>query len=196
MFKLEFFSLLKEIKNSQGTQRQELLKSLQKLIQEHKEEYEYFIEQGLINEEMKEIINEAENSQKNINNYHNNSEDIEKLKISYNNWLEEYNNSGNTTPKMSQIVQELVQFYTPNRFETLKKFLEVEDTPEFEKFKTHIKNTLRTYFAEQIENYIESDKYQKLWFLQRYRKNKEIRELLKEINNYQFNKEKISEVLQ
>lgn len=194
MFKLEFFSLLKEIKNTQGNQRKDLLKSLNKLLEQHQQEYQQFVEQGMITQDIQEIIKEAQQISQTPSKEEEN-DDMQRIKNSYYKWLEDYKNNSTPTQTMFQIVKELVQFYAPNRFSILQKVLEINDTQDFEAFKLHLKNTIRAYFAEQIEQYIQSEEYQQLWFLPRMRKYRQIRQLLIEINNYTFNKQKIDEVL-
>ena len=197
MFKIEFFSLLKEIREATGQQRKQQLQSLLKLIQEHPQEYNEIEQQGLITEEVISLIDEAKSLEEENKPQNNNNEDFDKIKQAYSQWLQEYQQSGGvTTQNMAKIVEELVQFYAPQRFEVINQMLNIKDSDEFEKFKLHIKNRLRAYYAEKIEEYMSSSNYTSLSFLKKYKKNKQLRKLLTAINNYEFNPKSIAEVLQ
>lgn len=196
MFKVEFLSLLKEIKQSSGQQREQLLFSLSKLLQEHIQEYHELEQEGLITSEIESIVSEAQNLNDENQEKSNESSDLEKIKYAFSKWLEEYNVSGQTTQTMASIVDELVLFYAPQRFDVLKQILEIKDTPEFETFKLHIKNRLRAYYAQKIQEYMSSDSYYSLSFFKKLRKNKELRKLLKNINSYNFDPERVYGVIQ
>ncbi|MCA9459221.1 MAG: hypothetical protein KC550_01590 [Nanoarchaeota archaeon] len=149
--------------------------------------------------------NNNSNSNTNQNNYDNNStnpqaiernQDAQALKRYYLKWFEIYNNNGKTISKENEaIVLEIINFYIIKRFETLEAFIEIKDSLDFQAFQNHLKNQLRAYFAQKISEYIESNSFKEKGFFDRLKKEKELKKLIKSIDNYKFNKEKIEEVL-
>lgn len=205
MFKSEFLFLINEIKNLQGPQRANKLQSLQKLISQHNDEFNDLKLEGEFTTEVQSIIEEAQSlntALEDTSSVHENStsppvtSDLEKVKQAYLIWLQEFQQTrSQVTPKMSSIISDLVSFYAPQRFGVLQQILEIRDSREYDIFKLHLKNNLRAYYGQKVQNYLNSDKYEKLSFLKKYRKDKEITRLLQEINSYKFNPQKIEEVL-
>ncbi|MCA9496265.1 MAG: hypothetical protein KC589_04955 [Nanoarchaeota archaeon] len=124
------------------------------------------------------------------------NEDAQALKRYYLKWLEIYNNNGKNISKENEtIVLEIINFYVIKRYETLEAFIEIKDSLDFQAFQNHLKNQLRAYFAKKISEYIESSTFKEKRFFKRLKKEKEIKQIIKSIDNYKFNKDKIEEVL-
>lgn len=202
MFKSEFLFLINEIKNLQGEERNQKLLSLNKLISEHKSELDDLEVEGNFTDETYSILEEAKNLSPSFQETPSNSSpqhppsDLEKVKQAYLMWLEEFQQTrSEVTSKMSSIVQELVSFYAPRRFGVLKQILEITDSREYDIFKLHLKNNLRAYYGQEIQRYLNSEAYEQLSFLKKYRKDKEIKKVLNDISSYKFEPQHIAEVL-
>lgn len=202
MFKSEFLFLLNEIKNLQGSQRTNKLQSLQKLISQHKDEFNDLKIEGEFTPEVTSIIEEAQSLSTSLEENSDSStpppftSDLQKVKQAYLMWLEEFQQTrSQVTSKMSSIISDLVSFYAPQRFGVLQQILEITDSKEYDIFKLHLKNNLRAYYGEKIQNYLNSESYDNLSFLKKYRKDKEIKKLLGDISSYRFTPQKIEEVL-
>lgn len=122
--------------------------------------------------------------------------DIGKIRNAYLLWIENFRENNNQINQTCiQIVEEIVSFYGINRFDIIEKILSIKDSLEFEYFKNHIKNTLRVYFSKILVDYSKTENFLELSFFKRYKKEKEIYKILKEIDKYKFNIEKIKKII-
>ena len=198
MFKTEFLSLIKEYHNSSGEEKKKILNSMLKLANDHPEEYEELRTQGIVTDQIEQDLietsknQEAEEEKKQTQPY----DEVSRIKNVFLQWVNEYNPDAPTTPNMNKLVEDIVKFYAPNRFGVLQRILSINDSPEFEAFKNHLKNNIRAYYAQKILDYTNSQKYKDLKFLKKMRKDKELKKILDDINSYEFDPEKIREVLQ
>lgn len=202
MFELELLELLNQSKRTTDNYKLEKIKdSISKLITEHKEEYDKFINSQTIDEQTNQFLKEAQNkantekleAQQKATDTNN---DFENIKLAYKKWLLEYNNnSKQVNENCENIINDIINFYIKSRFHILEEILTITDTEDFESFKNHLKNKIRTYFLEKIKSYMQTENYQKMFFFKKLRKKNEINSLITELSNYKFNPKKIEEVL-
>ncbi len=197
MFTIELLTLLKSIKQSDNPTS--YYPSLYKLISENEDKYLAFKQTPEYTQEIETIITTAiettkqkeEEAKLDIID-----DDFSKIKQVYLLWQQEYNKTHSITPKNSELVESIINFYAENRFDVLEKILEIETDRDYELFKNHLRNKLRTYFSNKMLEYSKSQQYNKLNFINKFKKKKEVVDLLNEINAYTFNVKKIKEVLQ
>ena len=197
MFELEFIKLLNEYEKEENeTNQKKILQSIIKVIKQNKDEYQNFIQNQDINPKFQSIIDDINFSlQNNINEENSSSDDVSKIKLAYTKWEESFKVKNQITPTCISIVEQLISYYLPNQFEVIEKILDIKTDQTYELFKNHIKNNIRTIYSKQIEEYINSEKFEKLNFFQKIKKKKELTKLTRELINYEFNQKKISEVL-
>lgn len=194
MFRLEFMKLLSDYKKETSSyEKNRIRDSLVKLIDEHAEDYEDFTSQhkDLLSEEDKKILAGLEMQKEDPEP----QSDFEILKRYYERWLVAYQRAGQITQENEAIIKEIISFYAKNRLDILKRLFDIKDSEYYEKFKAHLKNQLRAYYAQQIKLYMKSDSFTRLNFIQKYRKRNELFKLANEIGNYNFEPKKMEEVL-
>lgn len=197
MFTIELLSLLQNIK--QSNEPSSYYSSLAKLINENKAKFEEFKLSPEYTAEIEEIVTSAlshEEVKLEETKLNDIDDDFSKIKQAYIIWQQEYNKTNTITPRNSEIVDEIINFYAENRFDILEKILEIETDQDYELFKNHLRNKLRVYFSKQIVQYSKSEKYKALNFIKKFKKRKELFDLMNELNKYNFNSKKINEVLQ
>lgn len=197
MFTIELLSLLQNIK--QSNEPSSYYSSLAKLINENKAKFEEFKLSPEYTAEIEEIVTSAlshEEVKQEETKLNDIDDDFSKIKQAYIIWQQEYNKTHTITPRNSEIVDEIINFYAENRFDILEKILEIETDQDYELFKNHLRNKLRVYFSKQIVQYSKSEKYKALNFIKKFKKRKELFDLMNELNKYNFNSKKINEVLQ
>ena len=213
MFIISLLNLLNEYNSSSKEKNNIQRDNIKKLITENFDEFENFYstqfydlssdKQDLI-EDIKEEIEDVKTSNQNDNlNIENENEnensksfnaDIEKLKQSFFIWEEEF--TKNNENKCLDIVRDIVNFYVKNRFEILKKFLDVKlENDNFQKFKNYILNYLRKYFSNLILDYLENEEFKNLNFFKKIKMKKKIMELTKKISLYEFDIDEINLVV-
>jgi hypothetical protein len=199
MFEVELLELINRAKKTQDNYELNNIKnSISKLISENEEKFNTFINQNTIDESTKNFLIECQNLSKKDEEEQDSqsNDDFVILKNYYKKWLNFYNQNNNQVEEnCSKIIDEIINFYILNRFDVLERILDITDTQDYEAFKWHIKNKLRIYFAEKIEEYMDGN-YKKLSFLKKLRKKKQLNEILKEISEYKFDKKFIEEVLE
>lgn len=197
MFQLEILDLIKKYNSQEYSNKEELLNQIGKLGLENPNQLNQLHLNGALDETDINLIKKSINIyQQNKTNKSNNEDDITKIKNAYVLWSQNFRENNNqTNQQCNKIVEDIVNFYAPNRYEIIEKILIINDTLEFEKFKNHIKNQLRVYFSEKIKEYRNSQNFKNLNFIQEYKKRKEIINLYEDISNYKFDKEKIQKVI-
>lgn len=197
MFELEILELLKKLKNTTDEYEiKKLKKSISNLIKENPLKYEHFIQMQALDNQTMKVFNECEKieSEEDQNKTSNEINDFEIIKKNYLKWLEIYQKNNNTPNETNEkIIQDIINFYIQNRFEIILQILKTNDDNDFEAFKNMLKNYLRKYFAEKINNYYKSENYTTLGFFAKKRKNKELLLTLDYIGKYEFEKIKLEE---
>ncbi len=199
MFELELLNLLNEYKNSTDNYSKNKIKnSIINLVSQNQNDLIKFKEKPEIEPWAKQIIDECENEIKNqTENNQESSDDLQIIKQAYSKWLSEYKaNQNQVNENCSNIIDKLINFYIIARFDVIESILKLEDNEEFEKFKGHLKNKLRAYFATKVEKYTQTYDFRNLSFLKRTRKKAQLKQLIESIGQYEFNPKKIEEVLQ
>jgi hypothetical protein len=199
MFELELINLLNEYKNStENYSKNKIKNSIKKLISENRNDLIIFKKKPEIEEWAKQIIEECENEIKEVNSQSNEqNDDMRIIKSAYEKWLSEYKaNQNQVNENCSKIMDQLINFYIIARFDVLESILRIEDGEEYEKFKGHLKNKLRSYFANKIGIYTQKYEFTNLSFLQKVRKKAQLKQLIENLKQYNFNPSKIEEVLQ
>lgn len=200
MFKLELIDLLNKYKKTSDKHEIENIKSsLKKLIQENKDQFNEFINSGNLTPSQEKTLNEID-LDNNVKEQEASEEDndLNKIKKTFEKWVEFYeSNNQQVNENCMKIVDDLIKFYAPKRFSVLKKTLEIEDVnPNFKDFKGLLKNRLRLYFISKLEEYENSDKFTKLGFFKKAKKEIELSFLYLKIGNYNFDTNKIEEVIE
>ncbi len=198
MFELEILELLKKIKSATDEyELKKLKKSLCNLIKENQQKYENFIQMQVLDNQTLKIFNECEKIEIEENqNKNNETSDFEIIKKYYLNWLRIYqNNNGIVNEQNEIIINQIITFYAQNRIEVLIGILKTNDDENFEAFKNMLQNYLRKYFAEKINKYYTNENYLNLGFFNKRKKKKKILEILDSIGKYEFDIDKINEVL-
>jgi len=211
MFKIEIIDLLSKIKNADNDLEANNLKtSLKRLIFQNISEYESFKNSGNLDEQTLQFLSvceneiESEQEQKNNDSIQNSGNienqkghtEIENIKRFFSTW-NEYFERNNHIPDENcvKIIEEIIRQYMPDRFGVIQNILEMDFNENFNAFKNMLNNYLRQYFAEKIEEYLNSEKYTKKWFLSKKRKDTEIKDLINNIGEYNFDIKKMEEVL-
>ncbi len=196
MFKLELFSLLKEYKEAEDNEKKKIESSISKLIGEHVQEYEEIRNSGMLDSMSVELLKKCENVEAEEKLENSEQNDYSKIRNGFSRWLTEYkSNRNNLSSESDRIVIDIIKFYVPGKFFMLERALNINDSDDYDKFKNHIRNQLRAYFANQIKEFVESDKFKQLGFFERRRRKKEIIKILENNNSYNFNMDEIQEVL-
>jgi hypothetical protein len=207
MFEIEIISLLNKYKNCTADfDKNKFKNSIKRLIFENPEEFDKFVSSSSLDSETVnflknlEELSDKENSEN--KNYSNNvssnelNSDLEKIKQVYDVWKNNFvNNSRVPNGECESVLNEMINFYAPNRFFVLKKVLEIKDDNDFESFKNMLNNYIRKYFAEKISKYYESDGFVSLGFFDKRKKKREIIDILSEMSSYRFDEKRILEVL-
>lgn len=197
MFQLELLDLLKQYNQEQNEENKlSILKNIKELSSKNPNKLHQMKINGTLDTNSIEIITKSLNLKEEENsNLNENSDDIEKIKQSYIIWVQNFRENQNRTNQVcNKLVEDIILFYAPNRFEVIEKILNIKNTLEFENFKNHIKNNLRVYFSEILKTYKNSEKFEKLNFIKKYKKKKEIIHILENLANYKFNLNEIKEV--
>lgn len=199
MFELEILELLKKLKNtSDEYELKKIRKSICNLIKENPQKFEKFTQMEALDNQTIKILNECEliEAQEDQNKISNEPSDFEIIKKYYLKWLDIYQKNNNVVNiENEKIIENIINFYVQNRFEVILQLLKTNDSQEFGNFKNMLKNYLRKYFAEKINNYYKSENYTNLNYFQKRRKNKELLLILEWIGNYEFEKIKLEEIL-
>lgn len=208
MFQLELIGLLNEYKQTtEEYSKNKIKSSICKLIKENGGEYNNFIQNQDLDSQTTEFLNRCEKEvdiESELSDAHDNNKssdiqsnsDLEKIKMAFLTWEKEYKLNNNIPSKECEnIINQMIDFYAPNRFEVLQKVLSINDTETFEKFKYMLMNYLRKFFSEKIEKYFLSDEFNTLGFFAKRSMKRKILEVLDELGEYKFNIKKIDEVL-
>jgi FtsZ-binding cell division protein ZapB len=208
MIEIEIISLLNKYKNcTTDFDKNKFKNSIKRLIFENPGEFDKFISSSSLDSEtinflksLEELSDKENSSSENSSSSVSNNElssDLEKIKQVYNVWKENFvNNNRVPNEGCENVLNEMINFYAPNRFFVLKKVLEIKDDNDFESFKNMLNNYVRKYFAEKISKYYKSDEYNNLGFFAKRSKKREILNILDEMSNYVFDEKKILEVLE
>ena len=204
MFEIEIIGLLNKYKNSVDEfSRNKIKSSIKNIIFENSGEFDKFINSSSLDSETVnflkslENVGEAENNQKSRNNTINSevSDDLEKIKQVYVAWRDDFvANSRVPNVRCEQLVNDMINFYIPNRFYVLKKVLSISDDNDFESFKNMLNNYIRKYFASKISKFYSSSEFSELGFFDKRSKKKQIIIILDELAKYDFDEKKILEV--
>jgi len=206
MFDLEIIELINEYKKlNSDYEKTKLKNTFTNLIKENPDKFNNFLEKysAQVDDNIKTLFSQLENEIKNnINTTNNNKEepqendDVIIIKNYFTSWLNNYTDNNNqTNEQCNQIVKEIVKKYTEHKFDTIEKLLEIDNGEEYDKFKWHIKNNLRLYYATKVQNYITKLEEQNLSFLSKFKIKHQINKILKDIQNYKFNRNYMAEVL-
>lgn len=217
MIEIELIELLnKYSKTNDIYQTKKIKESIINLISENKERFNKFIETQSINldDKSKNLINQCleeikeKLSQKNqeteiytTNNSNNKLEhnNVSNPQIIFNEFKryqeEVIKNDYQINQTTQNIIDKIINQYTENNFEIIKRILQINESNIYENFKNNLKNSLRTYFIKKIKNYRESDKYKNLNFFQKLKKKKQIYKIYLQIGKYKFNKEEIDKLI-
>jgi dGTP triphosphohydrolase len=197
MFTLELLTLLNKIKEDKNNSN--LLSSLSKLIIENAQEFEKFKLTPEYTTDISEIISSIEsreNSQQKVEETSSHGDDLSKIKQVYIQWIQDFQKNNTINSNCTQLIDSLISFYAPHRFEIIEKILEMQTDQDYERFKNHLKNKLRTYFSKQIVEYTKQERYTSMNFFKKFKKKQELVKLMNNVNNYNFDKKKFKEVLQ
>jgi len=208
MFEIELIGFLNRYKKSSDkNEKEKLKKSIEELTNQNQTELKHFLESQEIDEESKQFLNSylkeepEEGKEKELQIEQDKKEsqksqqDVQIIMDYYQKWLDSYHrNSDQVTDECSKVVKDIINYYIVNHFDILLEILSMDDTQDFEKFKNHLKNNIRAYFGQKINEYFEG-KYTELGFFAKMKKKAQIKELIKEIGKYEFNREHIEEVL-
>lgn len=190
MFELELLELLNNLKKTHDEyERNKIKSSIFTLISQNKEKYDIFIQNQGLDAKTLQFLNEVanQNPSQETSSEDKQDDDFSIIKKYYGKWLEIYTqNNKNITPENEKIIQELINFYVLNRFGVLEKILTIQDSLDYDAFKWHLKNQLRVYFGNKIKNYVESENYLKLSFLQKIKKKRVLNLIIDEIAKYKF----------
>jgi len=202
MFELELMTLINKTKNSNEIYEKNQIKtSISNLIKQNPDNYEKFIQFEPLDDATKEILQICEQEIQEIENKKhqetiNTQDDFNIIKNYYMKWLEIYESNNNqVNDENKKIVNDIIEHYVTHRYETLEKIFNLNDSQEYDKFKWHIKNELRIYYINKIREYLKSNTYKNLSFVQKIQKKFRIELTIKKIANYEFNNKKITEVL-
>lgn len=207
MIEIEIISLLNKYKNSTTDfDKNKFKNSIKRLILENPGEFDKFINSSSLDSKTinflksLEDLSELEESKKSNSGSATDSElnsDLEKIKQVYNVWRENFvNNNRVPNEACENVLNEMINFYAPNRFFVLKRVLEIKDDNDFESFKNMLNNYIRKYFAEKISKYYESDEFKNLGFFSKRSKKREILNVISDMSKYVFDEKKILEVLE
>lgn len=103
-------------------------------------------------------------------------------------------NNGEGNNNCEIIIMEIINKYIENDFETLRKILEVKDDIYYDKFKNLLNNYIRKYYSDKINNYMKSEKFNQLSFINKWKKKNQVYKIINEMKNYKFNQKKIGEL--
>lgn len=195
MFELELIELLNKYKKSDTYEKGKIKKSITNLISQNKEQYEKFLNTQAIDAQTKQFLTQCE--QEISQEKDETKSDLEIIKNQYSKWLEIYEQN-NRIPNQDneKIILSLINFYAPNRFQILEQILQIKDTQDYEDFKNMLKNYLRKYFAEKIEQYYQSEAYKSLGFFAKRKKKDQIIKTIDNLGKYIFNPKEIEEATQ
>ncbi len=176
---------------------------LKNLIRNNEDKIEKFLQNPEIESDKKKVIEDLINEVKTeLNKTNNNFSKVEDIDIqiknyileSYNKWKLDYLKNGKVTEVSKNIINQIVDSLYPTYLAKLLKVLEIENESTFEDFKTMIKNRLRYVIGDEIEKYLDSEKYKNLNFFEKRKIKKRIFKVIKDISKYEFNLEDIKEL--
>ena len=198
MFAIEFLQKLKEYNLSESQDKKNHLKSLYALAKENKEEFKVLLEKEEDNLQLKNLLQDLEQYEKEIDivEVNDSEDDIVKLKKAFDIWEKEFSKVNEINDIYINIVDDMINFYYNNKPHIFSTLLEIKQNENYELFKNHIKNSLRAKIAENIEKYYESEKYTKLNFFDKIKKKKNIKKTINKIVKYEFNFKEIKEALE
>ena len=198
MFAIEFLQKLKEYNLSESQDKKNHLKSLYALAKENKEEFKVLLEKEEDNLQLKNLLQDLEQYEKEIDivEVNDSEDDIVKLKKAFDIWEKEFSKVNEINDICINIVDDMINFYYNNKPHIFSTLLEIKQNENYELFKNHIKNSLRAKIAENIEKYYESEKYTKLNFFDKIKKKKNIKKTINKIVKYEFNFKEIKEALE
>lgn len=192
MFELEILELLNSYKNADEYDKNKIESSMKKLISEHKQEFQKFLDNSQIDNEAKDFLLTLSKEEKTTDE----KDDFKVIKEMFMRWEIEFEkNRGVPSKKNEEIILEIINFYVKNRFYVLERILEIEDSTNYESFKNMLKNYLRRYFCELIENYYESEKFKSLGYLKKRKKKNQILRALDKVGEYKFKPKEIEEAI-
>lgn len=200
MFELELLELLNKLKRTNDNYEINKIKeSITNLIAQNNDKYKNFLSKQELDFPTKKILEECENlvMQKKAQENNESQNDFETIKNYYTSWLNYYEKNNKIADEnCEKIILQIINFYILNRYNVLEKIFSINDSEDYESFKNMLKNYIRRYYAEKIENYIESDNYKTLGFFEKRKKKNQILNLLTQIGDYKFNPKLIGEVLE
>ena len=198
MFAIEFLQKLKEYNLSESQDKKNHLKSLYALAKENKEEFKVLLEKEEDNLQLKNLLQDLEQYEKEIDivEVNDSEDDIVKLKKAFDIWEKEFSKVNEINDICINIVDDMINFYYNNKPHIFSTLLEIKQNENYELFKNHIKNSLRAKIAENIEKYYESEKYTKLNFFDKIKKKKNIKKTINKIVKYEFNFKERKEALE
>lgn len=193
MFKLELLDLLKRYPSAEEYEQKKILHSLNKLISEHQEEFQFFISEANLSEGQQGIIDKAQESP--LETPEQNS-DFEKIKKYYSEWNTEFLRNGRVpSERCEQIVVELIKFYAPNRFEVLQHVIDIEDDQDYEAFKNMLMNYLKAYYYQMLGDFLKSSRFDQLDEKEQDKRLDETEKIFNQLDRYQYPISKIREVM-
>lgn len=201
MISFEILKELNKIENSSYEQDiNQIKKNLFDIISKNKKESEQFLQTQILTQKQIKILEDIYSliDKKNEEiKKDQNSTDFQIIWTQYKKWLEIYNlNQNQITEQNMEIVKILIDHYLMKDFEPIERILEIKDSSEFEIFKNQIKNLIRVFYIEKIENYLESEKYKQINFISKLKIKLKILDLIKEIGNYIFDFKKLQNILE
>jgi len=197
MFEIELMHLLNEYKNTDDYSKEKIKHSISNLIKENNSDFNKFISNSTLDDDTKKFLNSCVvEIEPNESETSNQQSDFEIIKNKYSSWLDFYNKN-NKKPDLNceKIILEIINFYALNRFEVILQVFKVNDSEDFESFKSMLKNYLRKYFADKILSYYQSVAFEDLYFLAKRKKRNLILKVLDDISLYKFDINEIVSVL-
>lgn len=202
MLEIELYKILNEYKqNPTQNNKEELNNFIQNnliFIQEYikKPNVDYEVKQILSNLIEKEESQDSNNTEQ---NYQNTSTKYQQdslfFKENFEKWSQEYLKNKKITQENEYLIKEIIDKYYPLQIEKINEILEIEQDNIFNDYKNMIRNFLREKITIDIRTYYNND-YKKLPFFKRLKKRKLLHQILNEISEYEFNDEKINEILE
>lgn len=213
MFELELISLINEYKKSfSDYDKKQVFTRIENLVLEKSQKFETFImkNNSSFDEDTNKIIlilkEEIKNKKENLNSKDDTSDtenteikntqtDFDMIKNVYEKWLVEFRKNLEENPNCQKMIKDLVNYYMPNNFQTIKKIFDINDNQDFENFKNMIKNYLRIYYVSKIKEYRTSEQFNSMNFFKKFKIKKEIHEIYQDLGKYVFEDDRINKLI-